>query len=271
MKDVLNTDLPDRVVEIEHRYGDRVHLLGDLVAHTMLAEMGSPAMPQPRLNRWLGRLYDRLLDAVLIGEFPRTARSIPSRMETHHPGINIEGTFLDRGTKVQIAAVARAGTLPGHRCFERLSELLDPQAVRLDHLFMNRHVTPAGEVIGVDYRGGKIGGPVEDRYLLIPDPMGATGSTMSYALDVYEKEVGGHQRRSIAMHLIVTPEYLQAMSETHPELVIYALRLDRGLSEPEVLETVPGTFPDREKGLDARHYIVPGMGGLGELINNAFV
>jgi len=271
MKDIHNQQLPVDLVETEHRYGEQVHILGDLVSRTMLAELGSPQMTQPRLNRWLLQLYDRLLDAVLVREFPRAQREVRCRMETHHPGMAFEADLLDRETKVQIAGIARAGTLPAHRCFDRLNELLEPQGVRLDHLFMNRHVKPSGEVIGVDYRGCKIGGPVEDRILLIPDPMAATGSTMSYTLDLYTKEVGGEMRQAVALHLIVTPEYLRAMAERHPELTVYALRLDRGLSDPDVLETVPGTHPERERGLDERHYIVPGMGGLGELVNNAYV
>ncbi|MEI8254618.1 MAG: hypothetical protein WCJ30_03005, partial [Deltaproteobacteria bacterium] len=40
---------------------------------------------------------------------------------------------------------------------------------------------------------------------------------------------------------------------------------------PDVLATVPGTHPDRERGLDDRQYIVPGAGGLGELLNNAWI
>jgi uracil phosphoribosyltransferase len=38
-----------------------------------------------------------------------------------------------------------------------------------------------------------------------------------------------------------------------------------------VLSTVPGTFWDEERGLDERHYIVPGAGGVGEILNNAWV
>ena len=38
-----------------------------------------------------------------------------------------------------------------------------------------------------------------------------------------------------------------------------------------VLRTVPGTFWEREKGIDDRGYIVPGAGGLGEVINNSWV
>ena len=39
----------------------------------------------------------------------------------------------------------------------------------------------------------------------------------------------------------------------------------------EVLATLPGTHWDRERGLTEHHYIVPGGGGLGEVINNSFV
>ena len=61
------------------------------------------------------------------------------------------------------------------------------------------------------------------------------------------------------------------MTEEHPGMVIFALRLDRGLSDEAVLRTVPGTFWDREKGINEKGYIVPGAGGLGEVMNNSWV
>jgi uracil phosphoribosyltransferase len=71
------------------------------------------------------------------------------------------------------------------------------------------------------------------------------------------------------MHLIVTPEYLWRMRSNHPEVVIYAIRLDRGLSNRTVLRCPPGERWAEERGLNDRHYIVPGGGGFGELLNNA--
>lgn len=75
----------------------------------------------------------------------------------------------------------------------------------------------------------------------------------------------------LQVHLIVTPEYLRHVTTHHPEVSVYALRLDRGLSSPEVLATTPGTHWERERGLTEHHYIVPGGGGLGEVHNNSFV
>ena len=75
----------------------------------------------------------------------------------------------------------------------------------------------------------------------------------------------------IAIHLIITPEYIKRIKQEQPELIIYAMRLDRGLSSEKVLNTIPGTFWDEEKGLNERQYIVPGAGGFGEICNNSFV
>ena len=99
--------------------------------------------------------------------------------------------------------------------------------------------------------------------------MGATGGTLVEALDLFKKH--GKARKYIALHCIVTPEYLRKIQSRHPDLLVYAIRLDRGLSSPEVLNSVPGTHWDQERGLNDKHYIVPGGGGFGEIMNNAYV
>ena len=81
----------------------------------------------------------------------------------------------------------------------------------------------------------------------------------------------GQAAKVIAVHLIVTPEYLRHVPRAPPDVIVYALRLDRGLSSPEVLATTPGERWDEERGLTDHHYIVPGAGGLGEIMNNSFV
>ena len=112
---------------------------------------------------------------------------------------------------------------------------------------------------------------IDPEVRVVTDPMGATGGSICTALDAYKAQVVGTPRKVIAAHLIVTPEYVRRVTSQHPATVIYALRLDRGLSPPEVFDTVPGTLWERERGLDDRQYIVPGGGGFGELMNNAYV
>jgi uracil phosphoribosyltransferase len=148
---------------------------------------------------------------------------------------------------------------------------LDPRRVRQDHIIMSRMLGEHEEVVGAGIGGMKIGGDVEDAFLMFPDPMGATGSSLSEAIHTYKGKVPGRPRRVINLHLVVTPEYLRRMTRDHPDVVVYAVRLDRGLSAPELMETVPGTRWDEERGLTDRQYIVPGGGGFGEIMNNAYV
>ena len=90
-------------------------------------------------------------------------------------------------------------------------------------------------------------------------------------MEVYEQLPGGPPLAVIAMHLMATPEAVQHLKKTHPGVKLYACRFDRGLSPDEVLETEPGTHPERERGLNDVHYIVPGAGGMGELLTNSWV
>jgi uracil phosphoribosyltransferase len=167
--------------------------------------------------------------------------------------------------------VARAGLLPSQISFDFLNQVLQPEGVRQDHLALARTVDDKGGVTGAGLYASKIGGPVDGAMLLIPDPMGATGATISKVIEQYGAETYGRPGKIIAVHLIITPEYLRHVTRKHPEVIVYALRLDRGLSPAEVLQTVPGERWDDERGLTDQHYIVPGGGGLGEVMNNSFV
>jgi uracil phosphoribosyltransferase len=271
MSDLHNLELRRDAPEMEHRYGDRIHILSHPVARTLLARLGQARTRQPQLNQLVLRLYDVLFDAAVGSQFPAESASRASRSENYLQTAGLEGEFLGEGTRVAIAGIARAGTLPAHRCFERLCDILDPDGVRIDHLFMSRRVSATGEVVGIDCRGTKIGGTLDDRFLVVTDPLAGTGATMRYALNLYSKEVGGTPRGILALHLVVTPEYIRALTERHPDVIVYALRVDRGLSTEAALEEIPGTLPEQERGLDAHQYIVPGLGALGELMNHSFV
>ena len=91
---------------------------------------------------------------------------------------------------------------------------------------------------------------------------------MIEALRHFRDHVAGTPTKIIHAHLIMTPEYIRALHGVFPEVIVYAIRLDRGTSPEDVLSTVPGSDP-RETGLDGKQYIVPGGGGFGEILNNA--
>jgi uracil phosphoribosyltransferase len=100
--------------------------------------------------------------------------------------------------------------------------------------------------------------------------MGATGGSISKAISYYKQEIEGTAKKFIAINLITTPEFIQCMKKNHPEVITYAIRLDRGASSPEALASIPGTLANEESGLTEIQYIIPGAGGLGELMNNSY-
>src|SRR5260221_8571959 len=135
---------------------------------------------------------------------------------------------------------------------------------------MSRTLDEHQQVTGVRLDGSKIGGPVDDAVVLLPDPMGATGGTLCRAVEIYRALGGRPPRAIVAMHLMVTPEAIQRLVAQHAGGRLYAGRLDRGLSPDHVLRSEPGTFPELERGLNDVQDIVPGAGGMGELLTNSW-
>jgi uracil phosphoribosyltransferase len=260
-----------RPPEIDHRYGPNVHLLDDPVAWTLLARLCSNATQQPEIGRLIRALYENLAHTVLAAELERTRLDVPTRMVASSPEAVVRSTGIASQARVVTVGIARAGTMPSQVVYELLNDLLDPEGVRQDHLFMSRATDAAGHVIGATWHDAKIGRDIGGRTVLLPDPMGATGTSIVSALDHYKTRLHGVPGRCIAMHLIVTPEYLRRVLGAHPDTLVYALRVDRGLSAQDVLATVPGARWDEERGLDDHQYIVPGAGGVGEILNNAWV
>ena len=255
--------------ELDHHYGERVHLIENPFLRTVITRVSSDEASLPEVLNLLRVAYEMMLGEA-IREFPCAHAEVPTRMLEQHPEEGVlRGPVLDPATKVVICDVVRAGIVPSQVCFERLLSVLPDSALRLDHLHMSRISDENGHVTGVDLSGSKIGGSVQDAILLIPDPMGATGSTILRAVQHY-LEHHGTPAKIIAMPVIVTPEYLRAVLQGIDGIEIYAGRLDRGLSDADVLESLPGTHWDRERGLNESGYIVPGAGGMGEVLNNSW-
>ncbi|MCI0651051.1 MAG: uracil phosphoribosyltransferase [Planctomycetes bacterium] len=263
--------LEHRLCELPHRYGPSVHILPDPFLLTHLARLCAPETVQPEFNELIEVCYRHLLVHSFNHELPRACQSADTRMIEYTPRGRFRGEVIDPSASAVTVAIARAGTFPSHICYDMLNRILRPENVRQDHVILNRVTDPAGRVTGAQMHGGKVGGPVGGKILFLPDPMAATGASILRVLEHYRREVAGVPAKIVTVHLIATPEFIRAVKAEWPAAAIYAVRLDRGLSDPDVLATVPGTHWDREFGLDERQYIVPGGGGFGEILNNAYV
>ncbi len=257
--------------EVQHKYGSQVHILDNKFLSGLLARLCSPETYQPEINHLVQLLYSQLLMTVMNEEFPTENFESATRMVEIHPECLLSGKRLKHDQRAIVVNLARAGTYPSHVCFDTLHYALHYEVLRQDHIFAARTVDGKNHVTGAELGATKIGGDKDSSMVLFPDPMGATGNTIISAVAHYKNRVAGTAKKMIALHLIVTPEYLKAVLAAHPDLFIYALRLDRGLSSEAVISTPPGTHWDQERGLNDKQYIVPGGGGFGEIMNNSFV
>lgn len=257
--------------ELTHQYGSNVHLLENPFLQGLLARLCAPGTKQPEINHLVQILYNQLLIEAMNHEFPVETFKSETRMSLSHPQQLLQGTRLQHRQRAIVVNLARAGTYPSHICFDNLHYAIHSDDLRQDHIFAARTTDGSNQVTGTEIGATKIGGDQQDAIVIFPDPMGATGNTIVTAMQHYKTKVPGQARQMLALHLIVTPEYLRQVLTAHPDVTIYALRLDRGLSPEAVLKAPLGKFWDQEKGLNEKGYIVPGGGGFGEIMNNSFV
>ena len=89
----------------------------------------------------------------------------------------------------------------------------------------------------------KLPNPIEERTIIVTDPMLATGGSGVAAVD-FIKEHGGKKIKFMA--IIAAPEGLERLHKAHPDIQVYVGHLDRCLNE--------------------NAYICPGLGDAGDRI-----
>lgn len=89
----------------------------------------------------------------------------------------------------------------------------------------------------------KIPNPIEQRTIVVTDPMLATGGSAVAAIDFIKQHGGKHIK---FMCIIAAPEGVKRLHEAHPDVQIYVGHLDRELNE--------------------NAYICPGLGDAGDRI-----
>ena len=89
----------------------------------------------------------------------------------------------------------------------------------------------------------KLPNPIEQRTIVVTDPMLATGGSAVAAIDFIKQHGGKHIK---FMCIIAAPEGVKRLHEAHPDVQIYVGHLDRELNE--------------------NAYICPGLGDAGDRI-----
>ena len=255
---------------LQHAYGENVHIQDDALTSTLLARLSCADTPHPEVMAILRAAYQHLGAEAFGMTLPTVQSERPTRMAASQPDAGVlRGEQLDPSQQVVVLDIMRGGIVPAQTLFELLTLVLPLDCLRLDHLDMARVADSAGRMSGVDLRAAKVGGTLDGVTLVIPDPMGATGGTLRTAVN-WLVDNHGTPSQILAIPLIATPEFLASARDLKQEVKVFAGRVDRGLSPEHVLLEVPGTLWAQERGLTEAGYIVPGAGGLGEVINNSW-
>ena len=194
--------------QVPHLYNDKTFIVYNPLMLNVLGRLSSPNCKQPQFNQLIEYLYEYLFMVSANQLISQSSVSIPTRME----GCKWEGTNLNPKRNLVTVSIARAGIIPSTIIFNRLCHIFPPERIRQDHVFMNRKTDEEGRVTGVNFSGSKISAPVSNDALFIPDPMGATGSTVEYVVQYYKEQFPKANPLFVCLNLIITPQYLEKIS-----------------------------------------------------------
>ena len=144
--------------ELQHHYGDRIHILENPLLSTALKRFSDPSTDPAGMLELLRTTYQYLAIDACGREFGTVETQTPTRMAETHPEAGLlKAEVLNPETNVVVVDIVRAGIVPSQVCFELLCSVLPAHQVRLDHLTLARTSDEQGRVTGVDLSGSKIG------------------------------------------------------------------------------------------------------------------
>ena len=202
-----------------------IRLVNHPVARHLMTHLRNETTP-PALFRTLTNHLTTLLALEATGDLPTVSAPISTPLEP------ASGEILAHGLVVVPILRAGLGMLPA------LLELFPDVAV--GYVGLARDHTTA---IASSYYC-KLP-PMENRTVLVVDPMLATGGSACQALD----EVKGHGAKTIRLVCVVAaPEGVEKVNAQHPDVPVIGAALDRELNELKYILPGLGDFGDRLYG-----------------------
>lgn len=179
-----------------------------------------------RTFRDLLREVTLLMGYEITRDLPLTTESIETPMVTYEAPVIA-------GKKLAIVPVLRAGV----GMSDGLLELIPSARVGHIGVYRDEQHQPVEYLVRLP--------DLQDRTMILCDPMVATGNSAVHAVDVLKKR-GVIASQIIFVALVAAPEGVQVFQDAHPDVKLYVASLD--------------------SHLDAHAYIVPGLGDAGDRI-----
>jgi uracil phosphoribosyltransferase len=204
----------------------RVHAVEHPLVQEALLRLRDAETP-PEVFRRMATRISLLLAAEATRDLPTR------RVVVQTPLGQAEGREIDRD--VVVVPVLRAGL----GMLDAVLELLP--GARVGHIGLQRDELTA---VASQYYS-KLPGGIAESYVLMIDPMLATGGSAVAALDLLA-ESGAHDIRIVC--IVAAPEGIALVEEHHPTARIYTPVIDHGLDEHKFIVPGLGDFGDRLYG-----------------------
>jgi len=203
-----------------------VHIVNHPLVHDALMELRDVRTQPPAFRRTAERISVLLASEAL--------RDVPSRRRTVETPLGpADGMIV--GSDVVVVPVLRAGL----GMLDAVLELV-PSA-RVGHIGLQRDEATA---IASKYYT-KLPHELADSYVLMIDPMLATGGSAVAAIDLL-KAAGARTLRMIC--IVAAPEGVALVEEHHPDVEVYTPVIDRELNPQKYIVPGLGDFGDRLYG-----------------------
>ena len=203
-----------------------VHLVGHPLVHDALVDLRDRSTPPDQFRRAATRI-SVLLAAEAMREVPSTEVTVETPLGPA-PGRRV-------GSDIVVVPVLRAGL----GMLDAVLELMP--GARVGHIGLQRD-----EMTAVASRYySKLPARLASSYVLMIDPMLATGGSAVAALDLL-KEAGA--TRIFVVCIVAAPEGIALVDRHHPEVSIYTPAVDEGLNSQKYIVPGLGDFGDRLYG-----------------------
>jgi uracil phosphoribosyltransferase len=203
-----------------------VHIVNHPLVHDALMELRDVRTQPPDFRRAAERI-----SVLLAGE---ALKDVPSRPHTVDTPLGPAEGSVVRGDVV-VVPVLRAGL----GMLDAVLELLP--AARVGHIGLQRDEATA---IASKYYT-KLPRELADSYVLMIDPMLATGGSAVAAIDLL-KAAGARILRMIC--IVAAPEGVALVEQHHPDVEVYTPVIDRELNPHKYIVPGLGDFGDRLYG-----------------------
>jgi uracil phosphoribosyltransferase len=203
-----------------------VHVVDHPLVHDALTTLRDASTP-PELFRRMAVRISLLLAAEATRDMPSTTTPVQTPLGPA-PGRRVDGGVV-------VVPVLRAGL----GMLDAVLELI-PSA-RVGHIGLQRDEMTA---VASQYYS-KLPADLSGAYVLMIDPMLATGGSAVAALDLLQRAGARHVRM---ICIVAAPEGIALVEQRHPETSIYTPAIDQGLNAHKFIVPGLGDFGDRLYG-----------------------